>query len=126
MVRSPLPWTRPSAWPTTVRPPCLHSGGQQLRTGRRHRRLKTPIISKPIADGTYPPGSQAPDIVELSAEFGIAASTAQKALAHLRGTGEVRTELSRYVRRRLEVGRLTSTALTRSHRPGVRGWRYAA
>ena len=32
-------------------------------------------------------------IVELSAEFGIAASTAQKALAHLRDTGEVRTEL---------------------------------
>ncbi|MFF5160877.1 GntR family transcriptional regulator [Streptomyces sp. NPDC000348] len=51
------------------------------------------IISKRIADRTYPPGSRVPGIVELSAEFGIAASTAQKALAHLRGTGEVRTEL---------------------------------
>ncbi|GAX59027.1 GntR family transcriptional regulator [Streptomyces olivochromogenes] len=42
---------------------------------------------------TYPPGSREPGIVELSAAFGIAASTAQKALAHLRDTGEVRTEL---------------------------------
>ncbi len=50
-------------------------------------------ISKRIADGTYAPGSRVPGIVELSAEFGIAASTAQKALAHLRDTGEVRTEL---------------------------------
>ncbi|MFC7825610.1 GntR family transcriptional regulator [Streptomyces sp. NPDC057375] len=51
------------------------------------------VISKRIADGTYPPGSRVPGIVELSAEFGIAASTAQKALAHLRDTGQVRTEL---------------------------------
>jgi DNA-binding GntR family transcriptional regulator len=51
------------------------------------------VISKRIADGTYPPGSRVPGIVELPAEFGIAASTAQKALAHLRDTGEVRTEL---------------------------------
>ena len=51
------------------------------------------IIEGRIADGTYPPGSRVPGIVELSAEFGIAASTAQKALAHLRDTGQVRTEL---------------------------------
>ncbi|WP_307824983.1 winged helix-turn-helix domain-containing protein [Streptomyces sp. M2CJ-2] len=51
------------------------------------------IISKRIVDGTYPPGSRVPGIVELSAEFEIAASTAQKALAHLRDTGQVRTEL---------------------------------
>ena len=50
-------------------------------------------ISKHIADGTHPPGSRVPGIVELSAEFGIAANTAQKALAHLRDTGKVRTEL---------------------------------
>ncbi|MFJ8003300.1 GntR family transcriptional regulator [Streptomyces fagopyri] len=50
-------------------------------------------ISRPIADGTYPSGSQVPGIVELSAECGIEASTAQKALAHLCDTGEVRTEL---------------------------------
>ncbi|WP_432155564.1 GntR family transcriptional regulator [Streptomyces sp. bgisy153] len=51
------------------------------------------VISGRIAAGTYPPGSRVPGIVELSAEFGIAASTAQKALAHLRDTGQVRTEL---------------------------------
>jgi DNA-binding transcriptional regulator YhcF (GntR family) len=50
-------------------------------------------ISKRIADGTYQPGSRVPGIVELSAEFGIAASTAQKALSHLRDTGVVRTEV---------------------------------
>lgn len=49
--------------------------------------------SRALTSCTYPPGSQVPGIVELSAEFGIAASTAQKALAHLRDTGEVRTEL---------------------------------
>ncbi|MEV8314055.1 GntR family transcriptional regulator [Streptomyces sp. NPDC059900] len=42
---------------------------------------------------TYRPGSREPGVVELSAEFGIAASTAQKAPAHLRDTGEVHTEL---------------------------------
>ncbi|MGX1887256.1 GntR family transcriptional regulator [Streptomyces sp. NPDC055287] len=39
------------------------------------------------------PGSRVPGSVELSAEFEIAASTAQKALANLRDTGQVRTEL---------------------------------
>ncbi|MDX2974875.1 GntR family transcriptional regulator [Streptomyces microflavus] len=51
------------------------------------------IVEARVADGTYPPGSRVPGIVELSAEFNIATSTAQKALAHLRTTGVVRTEL---------------------------------
>ncbi|MEU2070430.1 GntR family transcriptional regulator [Streptomyces anulatus] len=51
------------------------------------------IIEARVADGTYPPGSRVPGIVELSAEFDIATSTAQKALAYLRTTGVVRTEL---------------------------------
>ncbi|PNG22015.1 GntR family transcriptional regulator [Streptomyces cahuitamycinicus] len=51
------------------------------------------VISKRIGDETYPPGRRVPGIVELIAEFGIGASTAQKALAHLRDTGEVGTEL---------------------------------
>ncbi|MCZ4607748.1 GntR family transcriptional regulator [Streptomyces sp. Lzd4kr] len=51
------------------------------------------VISKRIADGTNLPGILVPGIVDRSAEFGIAASTAQKVLAHLRDTGEVRTEL---------------------------------
>ncbi|MFQ6142882.1 GntR family transcriptional regulator [Streptomyces seoulensis] len=51
------------------------------------------VISKRIGDETHPPGSRVPGIVELGADFGIAASTAQKGLAQLRDTGEVRTEL---------------------------------
>ncbi|WP_078886063.1 GntR family transcriptional regulator [Streptomyces lydicamycinicus] len=50
-------------------------------------------MNKRIADGTNLPGSRVPGIVELSAEFDIAASTTQKALAHLRDAGEVCTEL---------------------------------
>jgi hypothetical protein len=41
-----------------------------------------PALPPRIADGTYPPGSRVTGIVELSAGFGIAANTAQKALAH--------------------------------------------
>ena len=51
------------------------------------------MISQRIESGQYAPGGRVPGIVELSAEFGIAASTAQKALAHLRKSGQVRTEL---------------------------------
>ncbi|MGW3009207.1 GntR family transcriptional regulator [Streptomyces sp. NPDC001219] len=51
------------------------------------------IIEARVADGTCPPGSRVPGIVELSAQFNIAASTEQKALSHLRTTGIVRTEL---------------------------------
>ncbi|MFG2135544.1 GntR family transcriptional regulator [Streptomyces sp. NPDC048650] len=50
-------------------------------------------IATRIADGTYPVGARVPSVVELSAEFGIAASTAQKALAHLKAEGLVRAEV---------------------------------
>ena len=42
------------------------------------------VIADRIADGSYPVGSRVPSVVELSTEFGIAASTAQKALTHLK------------------------------------------
>ncbi|MFE9398696.1 GntR family transcriptional regulator [Streptomyces flavidovirens] len=51
------------------------------------------VIVERIDDGTYPAGSKVPSVVELSAEFGVAASTAQKVLAHLKGEGRVRTEV---------------------------------
>lgn len=51
------------------------------------------MISDRITDGTYPPGSKVPSVVELSTEFGIAASTAQKVLTRLRREGLVRTEV---------------------------------
>ncbi|WP_267244463.1 GntR family transcriptional regulator [Streptomyces sp. PR69] len=50
-------------------------------------------IADRIADGTYPVGGKVPSVVELSAEFSIAASTAQKALAHLKAEGLVRAEV---------------------------------
>lgn len=51
------------------------------------------VIAERIADGTYPPGSRVPSVVELSAEFEIAASTAQKALAQLKKDGLIRAEV---------------------------------
>ncbi|MEU8028645.1 GntR family transcriptional regulator [Streptomyces sp. NPDC049099] len=40
-----------------------------------------------------PPGTRVPSVVEMSAEFGIAASTAQKALPHLKSEGLIRAEV---------------------------------
>jgi GntR family transcriptional regulator len=51
------------------------------------------LIVERIEDGTYPAGSKVPSVVELSTEFGVAASTAQKVLAHLKAEGFVRTEV---------------------------------
>jgi len=51
------------------------------------------IVADRIADGTYPVGSRVPSVVELSTEFGIAASTAQKALTHLKNEGLIRAEV---------------------------------
>lgn len=51
------------------------------------------IVAERIADGTYPPGSKVPSVVELSAEFEIASSTVQKVFAHLKTEGLIRTEV---------------------------------
>lgn len=51
------------------------------------------VIVERIDDGTYPAGSKVPSVVELSTEFGVAASTAQKVLAHLKSEGLVRAEV---------------------------------
>ena len=51
------------------------------------------IVQARIEDGTYPAGSRVPSVVELSAEFEVAASTAQKVLAHLKEEGWVRAEV---------------------------------
>lgn len=51
------------------------------------------IIKQRITDGTYPAGSRVPSVVELSTEFGVAASTAQKVMAHLKSEGLVRSEV---------------------------------
>ncbi|MET7523027.1 GntR family transcriptional regulator [Streptomyces sp. NPDC005248] len=51
------------------------------------------VITARIAEGVYPVGGKVPSVVELSTEFGIAASTAQKALTHLKAEGLIRTEV---------------------------------
>jgi GntR family transcriptional regulator len=51
------------------------------------------VITERITDGTYPVGSKVPSVVELSTEFGVAASTAQKVFAHLKAEGLIRTEV---------------------------------
>lgn len=51
-----------------------------------------------------------PSVVELSTEFGIAASTAQKALTHLKAEGLIRAEVG-----------LGSFVAERSERPSDEG-----
>lgn len=43
-------------------------------------------------DGTYPPRSRVPSVVELLTEFGIATSTGQKVHQALRAEGRIYTE----------------------------------
>lgn len=62
------------------------------RTRPVWRQVSAAITAR-IADGTYPVGARVPSVVELASEFGIAASTAQKALAHLKAEGLIRAEV---------------------------------
>ncbi|WP_405820091.1 winged helix-turn-helix domain-containing protein [Streptomyces sp. NBC_01390] len=62
------------------------------RTRPVWRQVATTIAAR-IADGDYQVGDRVPSVVELSAEFGIASSTAQKALAHLKAEGLIRAEV---------------------------------
>ncbi|MFF8829355.1 GntR family transcriptional regulator [Streptomyces sp. NPDC015131] len=62
------------------------------RTRALWRQIAT-VIEQRIEDGTYPVGSRVPSVVELSTEFGVAAATAQKVMAHLKREGAVRTEV---------------------------------
>ncbi|SFL04645.1 GntR family transcriptional regulator, phosphonate transport system regulatory protein [Streptomyces pini] len=50
-------------------------------------------VERRIDAGTYPAGERLPGLVALSTEFGVAVSTIQKALAHLKTQGVVRVEL---------------------------------
>lgn len=50
------------------------------------------IVIGRIKDGTYPPGTRVPSTLELATELGVASSTSQKALAHLRREGWLRGE----------------------------------
>lgn len=50
------------------------------------------MIRGRIGDGTYPPGTRVPSVVQLGSEFGIANVTAQKVVRALRDEGLIRTE----------------------------------
>ncbi|WP_369170503.1 GntR family transcriptional regulator [Streptomyces sp. R28] len=50
------------------------------------------VIRRRIKDGTYPPRTRIPSVVEITAEFGIAAVTAQKVHKGLREEGLIYTE----------------------------------
>ncbi|GGU54731.1 GntR family transcriptional regulator [Streptomyces lavendofoliae] len=50
------------------------------------------MIRDRIADGTYPPRSRVPSVLQLQAEFGIAAATGQKVHRALREEKLIYTE----------------------------------
>lgn len=50
------------------------------------------VIRERIADGTYPPRTRVPSVIQLATEFGIAQATAQKVHRGLRDEGLIYTE----------------------------------
>ncbi|MFD7609744.1 GntR family transcriptional regulator [Streptomyces sp. NPDC059828] len=62
------------------------------RTRPVWRQIAAIIVGR-IEDGTYPASTRVPSVVELSAEFEVASSTAQKVMAHLKTEGLVRSEV---------------------------------
>ncbi|MDG9705533.1 GntR family transcriptional regulator [Streptomyces sp. DH37] len=50
------------------------------------------VLKARIADGTYPPRTRVPSLLQLTAEFGVASATAHKALRNLRAEGFTYTE----------------------------------
>lgn len=45
------------------------------------------VLEERIADGTYPPGTRLPSVVQICAEFGISQMTARRVLTELRRAG---------------------------------------
>ncbi|MGA5084106.1 GntR family transcriptional regulator [Streptomyces pseudogriseolus] len=60
------------------------------------------VLRARIEDGTYAPDTRVPSLVQITAEFGVASATAQKALRALREQGWTYTEqgLGSFVARR--------------------------
>lgn len=50
------------------------------------------VIRRRIVDGTYPPRTRVPSVVQIIEEFGIATATAQKVHQGLRKEGLIYTE----------------------------------
>jgi DNA-binding transcriptional regulator YhcF (GntR family) len=64
------------------------------------------VIRERIADGTYPPGTRVPSVVEMLEEFGIATTTGQKVHRGLRAEGLIYTEpgMGSFVSKNLSEG----------------------
>lgn len=45
-----------------------------------------------IEDGTYPPGTRVPSLLQLQEEFGVATATGQKVMRALRADGLIYTD----------------------------------
>ncbi|MEU4726507.1 winged helix-turn-helix domain-containing protein [Nonomuraea dietziae] len=65
---------------------------EELKPNRPKWRQIYEIIRERIKDGTYPPGTKVPTVLELIAEFHTANMTAQKVFRQLREDGLVYTE----------------------------------
>ncbi|MBD9724982.1 MULTISPECIES: winged helix-turn-helix domain-containing protein [Streptomyces] len=50
------------------------------------------VVRGRIADGTYPPRTRVPSVVQITEEFGVANATAHKVLRSLREAGLTYTE----------------------------------
>ncbi|MEU8525234.1 GntR family transcriptional regulator [Streptomyces sp. NPDC048629] len=50
------------------------------------------VVRQRITGGTYPPRTRVPSVLQLQAEFGIAAATGQKVHRALRSEGLIYTE----------------------------------
>ncbi|OEU96177.1 winged helix-turn-helix domain-containing protein [Streptomyces oceani] len=61
------------------------------RTRAMWPQIATAITGR-IKDGTYPPGSKIPSVVQLAAEFDVVNSTAQRAMEAVRAEGLTRSE----------------------------------
>ena len=61
------------------------------RTRAVHPQIAAVIIER-IKDGTYPPGTKVPSVVQIATEFDVANSTAQRAMEAVRAQGLTRSE----------------------------------
>lgn len=65
----------------------------EFAPGRPKWRQVAEVIEERIKDGTYPPGSRVPSVLEMQSEFGIATATGQKVHRALREQGLTFTEV---------------------------------
>lgn len=65
--------------------------GELDRTRAAWPQIRDEILRR-IKDGTYPSGSKVPSVIQVATEFGVANSTAQRAMDAVRAEGLTRSE----------------------------------